>query len=71
MLEEVVSIVETGDVSALKSISYSSVINNYTYGRTLLCLACEKGNLEIVKELIKCDGIDVNKGVSVEWSEMS
>ncbi len=33
--------------------------------QTPLFIACEKGNLEVVKELLKHESVDVNKGVSI------
>ena len=67
LLEEAAAIVERGDVSALKLLSLRSVINNHTESeRTLLYIACARGHLEIVKELLKYDGIDPHIGVSRE-----
>jgi len=70
-LEKAASIVKKGDVSALKLLYYDHVVNDYIGTSptrcTLLYLACQYGHLEIVKELVKCYGIDVNKsGVSIE-----
>jgi len=49
ILEEAATIVEKGDVSALKNISFSSVINLSTENHycTLLYIACDRGHLEI------------------------
>jgi len=45
------------------------VINDLNkIGRTLLFVACFHGRVDIVKELVGCDGIEVNKGVSaLKW----
>ncbi len=33
--------------------------------QTPLYVACKEGNLEVVKELLKHESVDVNKGVSI------
>ena len=53
----------------LKSIPASIINEEFENGefdgKTLLCIACKKGYLKIVKELLKRDGTDVNKSVSI------
>jgi len=68
LLEEAAALVDRGDVSALKLLSLRSVINKHTdTDQTLLYIACARGHLEIVKELLKYDGIDPHIGVSL-WN---
>ena len=69
--EEALGFVESRNLSGVKSIPSSIINKEIKYGRTLLYVACENGYFEIVQELLKCDGIDVNKGVSIFESQLN
>jgi len=67
-MQKAVQCVLFENVGEFRSLpSLTSVINEYYEGQTLMSLACDRGNVEIVKELLKYENIDVNKGVSAWW----
>ena len=63
LLGQATAMVKKGNVEGLKTLPLSSVIDMFNdKAKTLLVVACEIGNLEMVRELLKVGGVDVNKG---------
>jgi len=55
--------IANGDVNAFKKLDFPKCVNKLVRCVSLLHAACEKGNLEIVKNLLGRTDIDVNFGV--------
>ena len=57
------AMMKEGNLEGLKTLQLSPVIDMFNdEAKTLLVVACEMGNLEMVRDLLKVGGVEVNKG---------
>ncbi|EFC39169.1 predicted protein [Naegleria gruberi] len=57
----------SGNVAEFKKYFKPTKVNESDRNKTLLYMACERGHLEIVKLLLNCGGLDVNKGFTYHF----